>query len=77
MLTNEETRVAAYAFALHLEDRGFVPHDEYLPTCESLRRRGWLTRAMQDGEPAYELTPAGRVALELHRLGNPNSASLN
>jgi DNA-binding PadR family transcriptional regulator len=77
MLTHDETRAAAYAIALHLEDRAFVPHDEFLPTCERLRERGWLSRRMDDGEPVYELTQSGRVALELHRLGNPSNASLN
>lgn len=76
-MTEDETRVAAHAFALHLEDKGFVPHDEFLPTCESLCERGWLSRRMDHGEPVYELTPGGRLAMELHRLGNPSNVSLN
>jgi hypothetical protein len=54
-----------------------VPHDQFLSTCESLRDRGWLTREMQDGEPVYELTPGGRLAMELHQLGNPRQRSVN
>jgi hypothetical protein len=77
MLTDEETRVAAYAFALHLDDKGFVPTDSYLPECERLRERGWLTRRIDGGEPVYDLTPGGRLAMELHRLGNPDDVSAN
>jgi hypothetical protein len=61
MLTDEETRVAAYAFALHLDDKGFVPTDSYLPECERLRERGWLARRIDGGEPVYDLTPGGRL----------------
>jgi hypothetical protein len=77
MLTDEETRVAAYAFALHLDDKGFVPTDSYLPECERLRERGWLAR--RDRWWRTRLRPdAGRtLGMELHRLGNPDDVSAN
>jgi hypothetical protein len=68
LLTEDEVKVAAHAYAVGAEGRSFTPHDEWLPACESLREKGWLSRRMVEGDVDYSLTPTGTTAMELNRL---------
>jgi hypothetical protein len=73
MLTEDETRVMAHAYALrHDEQPGrdlwFCPDDELLPECVCLVERGYLQRRWHGENLVYRLTDAMFTAQELSNL---------
>ena len=77
-LTEDEKEVALVAWALAARNKAYVPTPEYLPAAESMEARGWLSsRTLDNGDTAYEFTPAGETALGLSALTGTRAADSN
>jgi hypothetical protein len=75
MLTEDETRVMAHAYALRHDeepdkDLWFCPDDWLLPECHRLVERGYLQRRWHGDDMVYRLTDAMLTAQELSGLLN-------
>jgi hypothetical protein len=77
-LTEDQMEVAFVAWGLAAKGKAFVPADEYLTAAESMRTKGWLSRqTLDNGDGAYEFTPAGETALNLSGLMRSRAAEAN
>ena len=82
MLTQDETKVMAHAYALrHDEEPGrdlwFRPDDCFVPECHGLVERGYLQRRWHGDEMVHRLTDASFAAQELTALRRDDPADLN
>jgi hypothetical protein len=82
MLTEDETRVMAYAYAIrHDEEPGkdmwFCPDGWDLPECHRLVERGYLERRWHGEDMVYRLTDAMLTAQKLNALRRVGDADMN
>lgn len=80
MLTDDETRLIAYAYALRHDetdkDLWFATPDVLLPECHRLvYERGYLERRRHGDDYVYRLTDQAMAAQELYKLVAGQSAN--
>ena len=82
MLTQDETKVMAHAYALRHDeepdqDLWFRPDDCLVPECHRLVERGYLQRRWHGENMVYRLTDAMLTAQELTSLRRDDPADMN
>jgi hypothetical protein len=73
-MTDDEVRLAAYAYALRADEQDtplwFRPADDVFLEAIRLHERGWLDRDSHNGELVFRLADAGVVAHRAHASMN-------
>jgi hypothetical protein len=81
VLTEDETRLVAHAFALRHDEQDvnlwFAPDDDLFAEAERLWQRGYLDRRWHEQDLVYRLSDEAMTANELVRLTDAAAGSQN